>query len=100
MSTPFQKFAAIIVTADHGCSTCVRSLVKQCEDAFPDQDWQQLVREAAPDMGKDLFDPPPVRTGPLITMKDLEPAFKEYARKMREAMEQQHPLWKDLLDGK
>jgi hypothetical protein len=99
VTTTFQKFAAIIVTADHGCSSCARSLVKQCEEAFPEQDWQQLVREADPNMGADLFDPPPVRTGPPITLKDMAPALEEYGKKLAKTFEGPNALLR-FFDGK
>ena len=33
------KIAEIVATADSGCSQCVRDLVMQLEDAFPEFQW-------------------------------------------------------------
>ena len=35
-----RKVAAIIVTADGGCGTCVESLTELMDEAFPEYTWE------------------------------------------------------------
>jgi hypothetical protein len=37
------KLAVIISTVDYGCPFCIRDVVEQMNEAFPEFDWQTLV---------------------------------------------------------
>jgi hypothetical protein len=62
-----QRIAAIVATADNGCSNCVGALADQLKAAFPEFEWE--IEPTYPQYDDETFERAPVDGSKMVRLR-------------------------------